>query len=133
MSTTVISSAVSGTSVYTSKITRNSLERQRRLSYLYTFTGTMTGTAVLQGSNSIDELLEADKDGGVDATDKATWVPVYFTQSSSNTAANTKAISAAGSDSMLPVDNQTYKAYRFKYTNATNSGTVAVVVYSTRT
>jgi hypothetical protein len=132
MSISVLSASVTGTSVYKSRVTRNSPEWQRRLSYLYTFSGTMTGTAVLEGTNSSDGLIEADLAGGTDTTDKATWVPVFYTMSSSNTAVNTKSVSAAGSDSMLPTDNQTYKAYRFKYTNATDSGTVSVLVYSTR-
>lgn len=131
MSKQVFSGSVTGTSVYKSEISRNGADH-RRFSWVYTTTGTLTGTLVVEGSNSSDDLLDFDKAGGTDTTDKATWVPVYFTQSSSNSAANTKAINGAATDSLLPVDNQSYKAYRVKYTNATNSGTLAVTVDTRR-
>lgn len=124
MGLNVLSSAVSSTNTYTTKPTFNSAggAHSSEFTYVYVFTGTMTGSLFVEGSNSPKDLIDQDI-GGTNLTDKARWV-VYDEHLAAGTSI---AISGAVADSIL-LAFASYDAVRLRYVNATNSGTIDVVV-----
>lgn len=124
MGLNVLSAAVSGTSTYTTKPTFNSAGSARAsvFSYVFVFTGTMTGSLFVEGSNSPKEFIEQDI-GGVGLTDKARWV-IYDEHLSSGTSIP---IAGAVASSIL-LAFASYDAVRLRYVNATNSGTIDITV-----
>lgn len=120
MAGNVLSVATSGTNVYKSVATRFS-GKSRDVTWVYTTTGTLTGTLIVEGSNSDESLIERDAAGGTNVTDQATWVQYKHLLQNDGTAGHNVAISGAGSDYIEVVDAP-FKAMRARYTNATNTG-----------
>lgn len=125
MAGNVLSVSPSGTSVYKSKATRLG-GKSRDVTWVYTTTGTLTGTLIIQGSNSDDALIDHDAAGGTDTTDKALWVQYKHLLTETGAAGHNIAISGAVAGDYIEIVDAPFKAVRVQYTNASNSGTLDV-------
>jgi len=120
----VLSASTSSTNVYKSKVTQLA-GKSRDITWVYVITGTLTGTLIVEGSNSDEDLIRADAAGGTNTTDQAVWVQYKHLTAVDGTAAHTIAVSGAVTDYIEVVDAP-FKGMRVKYTNATNTGQIDV-------
>lgn len=119
--------AVSGTNVYKSLVTRNGRGEQHVFSLDWDISGTVTGTLVVETSDSDRELVDQDAqaligaDGSPGYTDRAKWRALAVRNDVTGVAATSIAISNTSADT-IRLAFMTSDAIRFKYTNATGSG-----------
>ena len=124
MAGNVLSVSASGTDVYKSRVTKLD-DKSKDVTWVWTTTGTLTGTLIVEFTNSPNAQIERDQAGGTNTTDSAVWVQYKHLLQNDGSAGHNIAISGAASDYIELVDSPG-KALRVKYTNATNSGTVNV-------
>lgn len=129
---TILSQAVSSTNNYKSKPLGRGRVREKAWTIDWDIVGTLSGTLVIEVSNSDDQLIALDLGDAANQTDKAVWrtfQPIYDA-TDSLVASGAIAITNSTSDGIV-IEAPGWNAIRVKYTNATGSGTI-VIRYTSR-